>query len=133
MTDQESYADSWGEAGASVSASPVEGRPQKRQKKDVGELQEDFLSFIADESKFAVQTHQKSNGSNGAVKNLEAEIASKFDVQRRSPWLSRSTLQIRDIFLFLHSEILDFVEFVSQTKQEKEKRKAVVSRLKQVV
>ena len=43
---------------------------------------------------------------------LETRIAKKFD-KSKYPWISKRTLKIKDIFLFLHSEILDFVEFVS--------------------
>ena len=42
-------------------------------------------------------------------------------------------MRIKDIFLFLHSEILDFVEYVSQSKEEKENRKKVVERITEVV
>jgi non-canonical poly(A) RNA polymerase PAPD5/7 len=42
-------------------------------------------------------------------------------------------MRTKDIFLSLHSEILDFVEFVSQTKEDKQSRKNVVNRIKQVV
>lgn len=35
--------------------------------------------------------------------------------------------------MFLHSEILDFVEFVSQTELEKQRRQDVVDRIKTVV
>ena len=63
---------------------------------------------------------------------LETRIAKKFD-KRRYPWLSKRTLKIKDIFLFLHSEILDFVEFLTQSEAEKRKRQEVVDRIKTVV
>ena len=59
-----------------------------------------------------------TNSSSGKGKKaaegdgLEARIAKKYD-KSKYPWLSKRTLKIKDIFLFLHSEILDFAEFVS--------------------
>jgi non-canonical poly(A) RNA polymerase PAPD5/7 len=47
--------------------------------------------------------------------------------------LSKSTLKIKDIFLFLHSEILDFVEFVSPTPEDNKKRECVVDRVRGVL
>ena len=70
-------------------------------------LNEDFLSFeIVDETQF---TKKKDEG-----KDLEALISKKFD-KSKYPWLTKRTMKIKDIFLYLHSEILDFVEFVKQT------------------
>jgi len=40
--------------------------------------------------------------------------------------MSAKTMRIKDVFLFLHSEILDFVEFVSPTEDDTRKRKEVV-------
>ena len=42
-------------------------------------------------------------------------------------------MKIKDIFLFLHSEILDFVEFIKQTEEDKQMRETVVERIKKVV
>jgi len=42
-------------------------------------------------------------------------------------------LRVKDIFLFLHSEILDFVNFVSATKADKIQRREVVERVKKVI
>jgi non-canonical poly(A) RNA polymerase PAPD5/7 len=47
--------------------------------------------------------------------------------------LSKSTLKIKDIFPFLHSEILDFVEFVSPTPENNKKRECVVDRVRGVL
>ena len=63
---------------------------------------------------------------------METRIAKKFD-KSKYPWLSKRTLKIKDIFLFLHSEILDFAEFVSQSEAEKRHRQEVVNRIKAVV
>ena len=74
-------------------------------------LNEDFLSFeIVDETQF---TKKKDEG-----KDLEALISKKFD-KSKYPWLTKRTMKIKDIFLFLHSEILDFVEFVKQSQEDK--------------
>jgi len=40
--------------------------------------------------------------------------------------MSAKTMRIKDVFLFLHNEILDFVEFVSPTEDDTRKRKEVV-------
>ena len=63
----------------------------------------------------------KEAGREDESSELETRIAKKFD-KSRYPWLSKRTLKIKDIFLFLHSEILDFVEFVSQSEAEKRRR-----------
>ena len=47
--------------------------------------------------------------------------------------MSAKTMRIKDVFLFLHSEILDFVEFVSPTEDDTRKRKEVVQRIRTVV
>jgi hypothetical protein len=93
---------------------------EKRKKQD---LKEDFLTFDdANENAFAIKSG--TNGGNKGKKDnetdseLESKINKRFD-RSRYPWLSKKTLKIKDIFLFLHSEILDFVEFVSQSKEDK--------------
>ena len=58
------------------------------------------------------QSNLRNETNNDESSELETRIAKKFD-KRRYPWLSKRTLKIKDIFLYLHSEILDFVEFVS--------------------
>ena len=80
-------------------------------------LDEDFLSFDQVPENAFISTEvtklKESNANNDDESSeMESRIAKKFD-QRRYPWLSKSTLRVKDIFLFLHSEILDFVEFVS--------------------
>ena len=47
--------------------------------------------------------------------------------------MSDFTLRIKDAFLFLHNEILDFVKFIEASPEDKEVRKQVVKRLKQVI
>ena len=65
--------------------------------------------------------------------------AVKFDsvaehlAKSRYPWLSERTRGTKDIFLFMHSEILDFVEFVSPTEAETSCRQGVVNRIKKIV
>ena len=75
-------------------------------------------------------TAKNQNGEESS--DLETRIAKKFD-KSKYPWLSKRTLKIKDIFLFLHSEILDFAEFVSQSEAEKRHRQEVVNRIKAVV
>lgn len=65
--------------------------------------------------------------------DLEKKLEQKFKAKAQYPWLSKQTLKIKDIFLFLHSEILDFVEYVSPTGNDKIQRKAVVERVKKVI
>ena len=74
----------------------------------------------------------KQDGKDDTESELENKMNKRFD-RSRYPWLSKRTLKIKDIFLFLHSEILDFVEFVSQSKEDKSQREGVVNRIKNVV
>lgn len=89
---------------------------EKRRKVD---LNEDFLNFdTVDENAFiAKPTKEKKSDENDS--ELENKITKRFD-KTKYPWLSNKTLKIKDIFLFMHSEILDFVEFVSQSKEDKD-------------
>ena len=96
----------------------------------------DFLAFDdINESAFSNGNNEKSAkpgklGDSG--KDLEARMNKRFD-KARYPWLSKRTMKIKDIFLFLHSEILDFVEFIKQTEEDKTIREEVVDRIKKVV
>ena len=96
-----------------------ENKKPRQVKKDP-ELDQDFMSFdTVPENAFqekAKDAQQKDNDEESS--ELETRIAKKFD-KNRYPWLSKRTLKIKDIFLYLHSEILDFVEFLSQTEAEK--------------
>lgn len=47
--------------------------------------------------------------------------------------MTERTTRIKDISLYLHSEILDFVEFVSPSAEEIQVRKDVVERIRTVV
>ena len=93
--------------------------------KSLSKLQfnDDFLTFAEiDETKFKANEKE-------AEESLEAHMARKYDLLKY-PWLTTNTLKIKDIFLFLHSEILDFAEYVSTSRAEKLERKQVVSRIK---
>ena len=71
----------------------------------------------ADMIKAKEQKAKFDDESSEEVVHEATRIVKKFD-QKRYPWLSKRTLKIKDIFLFLHSEILDFVDFVSQNAAE---------------
>lgn len=49
------------------------------------------------------------------------------------PWLSDSTLRIKDVFIFLHNEILDFASFITSTPADKKIREGVVEKVSKVV
>ena len=110
--EQEVEVDSWNAA----SPSPVKARK---------DLTGDFLAF-QEVRDFTVQPQQKEEP-------LELKMAAKFNSRVKYPWLSKSTLKIKDIFLFLHSEILDFAEFVSPTPEDIKKREIVVDRVRAVL
>jgi ATP phosphoribosyltransferase regulatory subunit HisZ len=46
-----------------------------------------------------------------SMENIEDKIENKFN-KAHYPWISKETLQIKEIFLFLHNEILDFAKFI---------------------
>jgi DNA polymerase sigma len=83
------------------------------------DLQGDFLSF-GDCKDFSVQVVQK-------VSENKEEGGSQRS--REYPWMSKQTSKIRDIFLFLHAEILDFVKYIQPSEQDKLQRKGVVDRI----
>ncbi len=60
-------------------------------------------------------------------------IVSQSDREADYPWLSEDTLKIKDVYLHLHNEILDFVRFVSPTPEEKEIRRKVVKKIKEII
>ena len=103
--------------------------PEKRKKVD---LNDDFMSFDDVNETDYMPKNKEKGPQNDSESDLETKIGKRFD-KARYPWLSKRTLKIKDIFLFLHSEILDFVEFVSQTKEDKRLREEVVNRIKNVV
>ena len=110
---------------------PVQNEREKRKKVD---LEEDFMTFDAvnENAYISKSGKDKQDGKDDTESELENKMNKRFD-RSRYPWLSKRTLKIKDIFLFLHSEILDFVEFVSQSKEDKSQREAVVNRIKNVV
>ena len=72
---------------------------------------EDFLSFDSvNSAKFdATKKMLAAKLSEETKEDLESQIATKFDRESEYPWLSDETMKIRDVYLFLHNEILDFV------------------------
>jgi DNA polymerase sigma len=95
----------------------------------------DFLSFNdVDMNQFSIKN---KNGlellnSGDSVDDIENRISKKYD-RDQYPWISDFTLKIKDAFIFLHNEILDFVKFIEASPEDLRKRKQVVSRVKQVV
>jgi len=67
-----------------------------------------------------------------SVDDIENRISKKYD-RDQYPWLSDFTLKIKDAFIFLHNEILDFVKFIESTPEDLRIRKEVVTRVKSVV
>ena len=67
-----------------------------------------------------------------SIEDIEKRISKKYD-RDSYPWLSDFTLKIKDAFIFLHNEILDFVKFFESTPEELRIRKQVVTRVKNVV
>lgn len=59
-------------------------------------------------------------------------MSEKFN-KEQYPWLSDFTLKVKDVFMFLHNEILDFCKFISSTPKDKEIRRRVVKRIKGIV
>jgi len=105
---------------------------EKEAKKLKTQDEEDFFAFKSvDEAKFAVV--HKPNNKSDEKQDIEARVASKYDRENQYPWLRRETMRIQDVFLFLHNEILDFVEFVSQTPAELEIRRQVVRTIKDLI
>ena len=72
------------------------------------------------ENAFIVKSSKdKRDDKEDTDSELESKISKRFD-RSKHPWLTKRTLKIKDIFLFLHSEILDFVEFVGCSKEDKQ-------------
>jgi non-canonical poly(A) RNA polymerase PAPD5/7 len=98
---------------------------------------EDFLTFDKiDENKFLAkpvanpeQEEEKDTDFNG---KLENKMSAKYN-RRMYPWLQDRTMRIKDIHLALHSEILDFVDFIGPSREEINIRKLVVKRIARVV
>jgi hypothetical protein len=64
--------------------------------------------------------------------DIETRISRKYD-RDQYPWISDFTLKIKDAFLFLHNEILDFVKFIESTPEDLKVRREVVKKVKEVV
>ena len=101
--NKDSEVDSWANSEQSEKSSnqpsPIK-IGSKRARKD---LNEDFMAFDDEaETKF----------KHVEPETLEKVIATKHNT-KEYPWLSGQTMRIKDIFLYLHSEILDFTEYLS--------------------
>jgi len=120
-------------ASASSSVSPVQIR--KVTKIDPMPVHmEEFLSFTeGDETKFAVKVPANPEKEEEKEENAEGKISAKYNRSLKYPWLNDRTLRIKDLHLYLHSEILDFVEYVSPTKADIQLRQGVVRRIAKVV
>lgn len=76
---------------------------------------DDFLSFSeVNLSKFA---EGRKLISEEEKDDLETRISQKYD-RAQYPWVSDFTLKIKDAQLFLHNEILDFVNFISPSDKD---------------
>jgi hypothetical protein len=92
----------------------------------------DFLSFNdVDMSKFSAKNKSGLEllASGDSIDDIENRISKKYD-RDQYPWISDFTLKIKDAFIFLHNEILDFVKFIESTPEDLRIRKQVVSRVK---
>ena len=91
----------------------------------------DFLSFNeVDMDKFMKKSSKIDNGAHGdSIVDIEDRISRKYD-RDQHPWVSDFTLKIKDAFLFLHNEILDFTKFIESTPEDLKIRKQVVTRVK---
>ena len=86
-----------------------------------------------DETQFQPKPDEpKKQKSSDSKTNLEGKMSKTFN-RAQYPWLTERTTRIKDIFLYLHSEILDFVEYVTPNDEEIKVRKAVVQRIRNVV
>jgi hypothetical protein len=65
-----------------------------------------------DESQFALEDVAVKGQKSGDGKS-DGYISSKQYHRRKYPWLTEKTARIKDIHLYLHSEIIDFVDYVS--------------------
>ena len=116
--------------------SPVQIREVKRAAPTI-DTNADFLSFNdVDVTKYT--TKNKSGiellgGPSGdSVDDIETRISKKYD-RDQYPWISDFTLKIKDAFIFLHNEILDFQNFIESSPEDLKTRKQVVTRVKNVV
>jgi DNA polymerase sigma len=64
---------------------------------------------------------------------LENRMRSQYEREELYPWISDDTLRVKDIFAFLHNEILDFVHWIEENDQVKKQRHKLVKKIKRVV
>jgi hypothetical protein len=99
----------------------AEGTPPKHRQ----DLLLDFLSFT-DAKDYTVQN---GNTASKNEEDLESRVAREFNSNANYPWLTKQSLRVKDIFLFFHSEIIDFVNYISPTPQDNQVRQAVIDRV----
>lgn len=57
----------------------------------------------------------------------------KYNREVNYPWLSDETLKVKDIHTQLHNEILDYVKWITPSKEDMDNRQSLVKRIKKVV
>jgi len=60
-------------------------------------------------------------------------MADKFNREVNYPWLSDSTMKVKDIHTFLHNEVLDYVKWIEPSEEDKSTRQLLVKKIKRVV
>ncbi|CDW77171.1 poly rna polymerase [Stylonychia lemnae] len=97
-------------------------------------LEDDFISFSSvDQSKFIERRADYEDfNADDIGDDLETKISQKYN-RDQYPWLTSDTQKIRDVSIFLHNEILDFVSFISPSESDLEVRRQVVKCLKEVI
>lgn len=92
-------------------------------------MTEEFLSFNDIDPQLSNRQPTKEIDEN----DIEDKISAKYNLSSQYPWVSEQTLRIKNIWLFLHNEILDFLKFISPTAEDKQVREKVVKRLKEII
>jgi len=89
--------------------------------------------FMGQSKKLPAQPEEEAKEGEADERSaIEAALIARYS-RDQYPWLSSDTLKLQNIFLFLHSEILDFEKFISPTDEEEEARRGVEQRIKTVV
>jgi hypothetical protein len=79
----------------------------------------DFLSFNdVDADKFSINKIPKG-GDEDSKDDIEGRISKRYD-RDQYPWISDFTLKIKEVYLFLHNEILDFAKFIEASPEDKQ-------------
>lgn len=83
---------------------------QKPPEKQAFDPKADFLGFDSIKPKISIP------------KTLEEQMNDKYDRQENCPWISDETLRNRDINVFLHNEILDYIKWLEPSQEDKDGR-----------